>query len=142
MNMIPSILLLLSFTLIAAACARQNEDLSDASIEEIAQMIQDEVGSARASETNQCDFIPIGVKPAGGPWGYLVFSTEESSRERLERLVERYNELDAERNKENNGFSTADVATPPDLSLINGTCRGEGPYAWNPGYILEFNGIE
>ena len=135
-------LLLVSLSLLFTACARQNDELSDKSIEEIARLIQQEVGSARASSADRCDVIPIGVKPAGGPWGFLVFSSEESDRERLEELVARYNELDAARNEESGGFSTADVATRPDLLLRNGSCTGEGPYAWNPGDILDFNGLE
>lgn len=135
-------LLIITLSLFCTACARQNDELSDKSIEEIARMIQQEVGSARASSADRCDVIPIGVKPAGGPWGFLVFSSEESDRERLEKLVVRYNELDAERNEESGGFSTADIATRPTLSLQNGVCTGEGPYAWNPGDIMDFNDLE
>lgn len=135
-------LLLISFSLLAAACARQNDALLDRSIEEIARMIHEEVGSAQAASAGQCGIIPIGVKPAGGPWGFLVYSEEQSSRERLEQLVERYNELDAERNAENGGFSTADFATQPTVILKDGICIGEGPYAWNPGDILDFNDLD
>ncbi|PWN06428.1 hypothetical protein [Rhodohalobacter mucosus] len=138
-------LLLITLSLCFTACARQDEDdddLSDTSIEEIARMIQQEVGSAQASSADQCDVIPIGVKPAGGPWGFLVFSSETSDRERLQELVERYNELDAARNEESGGFSTADIATRPPLILQNGVCTGEGPYAWNPGDILDFNDLD
>jgi len=136
------IFLIFSFSLFFAACARQNDDLSDRSIEEIARMIHNEVGSAQAESADRCGVIPIGVKPAGGPWGFLVYSEEQSSRERLEQLVEKYNEMDAARNAENGGFSTADIATKPSLILKNGVCTGEGPYAWNRGDILDFNDLE
>lgn len=142
MDITTLLFLILSFTLLSLACARQSEDLSDKTIEEIARMIHEEVGSAEAASADRCDIMPIGVKPAGGPWGFLVYSTEQSDRERLEMLVARYNELDAERNAETDGFSTADVATRPSLMLKNGTCSGEGPYAWNPGDILEFNDLD
>lgn len=134
--------LFLSLMIMTFACSGNETDLTDKTIEEIARMIQDEVGTAEADSADRCDIIPIGVKPAGGPWGYLVFSTEFSDREKLEQLVERYNELDAERNREEGRMSTADFATEPALTLRNGACHGEGPYAWNPGYILDFNDID
>lgn len=84
-------------------------------------MIHNEVGSA-----DRCEIIPIGVKPAGGSRGYLVFSTEVSDREKLENLVDRYNELDAIRTEEIGGMSTADFATEPSIRLNNGVCYGEG----------------
>jgi hypothetical protein len=124
------------------ACSGSSNDLSKSTIEEIARMIQEEVGDAEADSADRCDMMPIGVKPAGGPWGYLVFSAEKSDRDKLERLVERYNELDAERNREEGRMSTADFATEPALTLRNGVCHGEGQYAWNPGDILDFNDIE
>jgi hypothetical protein len=139
-----SVLTVLFFSLIftTLACSGGNGDLSGKSIEEIARMINEEVGNAEAGSADRCDILPIGVKPAGGPWGYLVFSTETSDREKLEQLVERYNELDAERNREEGGMSTADFATEPKLTLRNGACHGDGPYAWNPGDILDFNNME
>lgn len=124
------------------ACSGSSNDLNMSTIEEIAKMINEEVGTAEADSADRCDMMPIGVKPAGGPWGYLVFSAEKSDRDKLERLVERYNELDAERNLEEGRMSTADFATEPALTLKNGACHGEGPYAWNPGYILDFNDID
>lgn len=134
--------LLFSVSVLSIACVRQGENLSGKSIEEIAMMIHDEIGSAEAESADRCDVMPIGVKPAGGPWGFLVFSTEQTDREHLEQLVARYNELDAERNEEEGGFSTADIATMPVVTLRNGVCTGEGSYAWNRGDILDFNNID
>lgn len=112
------------------------------SIEEVAVKINELVGDATASDAAYCEMMPIGVKPAGGPWGYLVYSSENTDTEELTRLVERYNELDAERNEGGDLFSTGDVATEPELHLAGNRCRGIGLYAWNPGFILEFNEIE
>lgn len=128
-----------SLLFFSLSCARNEPDLSNKSIEEIAQMIHQEVGNARAESADRCDILPIGVKPAGGPWGYIVFSTEQSDRDKLEKLILRYNELDAERNRDNEGFSTADIASKPPVILKGGVCTGEGPYAWNVGDILDIN---
>lgn len=129
----------LSFFLLFACSAQENE--SSETIEQIAVKINEMVGEAEASDLSYCEMMPIGVKPAGGPWGYLVYSSENLDTEELKRLVERYNELDAARNEEGGLFSTGDIATEPDLQLVGNKCRGTGLYAWNPGYILEFNDI-
>ena len=133
---------LFSLCLLIFGCTKNSPDLDQLTIEEEAVLIDEEVGPAEADAADRCDMIPIGVKPAGGPWGYLVFSTEHTDREKLEELVARYNELDAERNEESGRFSTADAATKPNLILRTGSCYGDGRYAWNPGDILKVNDIE
>lgn len=122
--------------------ANSSTDPSGQTIKEVAKMIHDEVGNAPAESVDQCEMIPIGVKPAGGPWGYLVFSAETSDREYIKKLVDEYNELDAERNRDDGLMSSADYATEPALVLANGTCKGDGQYAWNPGDILARENID
>ncbi|MDZ7757879.1 hypothetical protein [Rhodohalobacter sp.] len=127
-------LVLFSTTLLLFSCASTNQDKT---IEQIADEIDELVGNAEADTIEQCAFMPIGVKPAGGPWGYLVYSTKDTDRTELEDLVNDYNELDAERNQESDAFSTADFATEPSLKIQDGSCIGEGQYAWNPGEVRE-----
>jgi hypothetical protein len=115
---------------------------NDMTLEEVARAIDSEVGNAEATEISQCKTIAIGDKPCGGPWGYLVYSTQESNEATLQSLVEKYNELDRIRNEEEGRMSTCDFATEPELTLNDGVCRGTGAYAWNPGKILEWNHIE
>lgn len=116
--------------------------IEDMNLEEVAIAINNEVGEAKAEQLEHCNILPIGAKPCGGPWGYLVYSKETSNESRLKRLIERYDKLDEIRNLEEGLVSTCDVAQPPNLTIENGSCKGEGPYAWNPGEILERNGIE
>lgn len=116
-------------------------ELDQMSIEEVAKLINEQVGDAKASNVNSCSTLPIGSKPCGGPWGHLVFSDERSDSTILKVLIERYDELDHKRNVENGIGSTCDFATAPTLILRDGHCYGEGRYAWNPGDILRFNGL-
>jgi len=127
-------LVLFSTTLLLFSCASSNQDKT---IEQIAEEIDELVGNAEADSIEQCAIMPIGVKPAGGPWGYLVYSTKDTDRTDLEDLVNDYNELDAERNDESDAFSTADFATEPSLKIQDGSCIGEGQYAWNAGEVRE-----
>ena len=115
---------------------------NDMTLEEVARAIDSEVGNADATNLSQCKAIPIGDKPCGGPCGYLVYSSQESNEATLQSLVEKYNELDRIRNEEEGRMSTCDFATEPELTLSDGACRGLGAYAWNPGKILKFNGLD
>ncbi len=132
-----SFLLFAFITTFAISCEEittdlSNYDLSELDLKEVAQLIDKEVGEAKAQNISSCSTIPIGVKPCGGPWGHIVFSDEESNRDTLIKLVERYNELDQIRNEESNRGSTCDFATAPNLTIKDGSCYGEGRYAWNP----------
>lgn len=125
------------FLIFSTSCEEISTDnFEDLSIDEVAQLIDQEVGNARAETLSSCSVLAIGAKPCGGPWGYLVYSEEESDPEKLKLLVERYNDLDEIRMNEEDYVSTCDYATEPTLSLENGSCHGEG-YAWNPGDIIE-----
>lgn len=125
------------FLILSSSCEELSTDnFEELSIDEVAQLIDQEVGDASAETLSSCSILAIGAKPCGGPWGYLVYSEEESDPEKLKLLVERYNELDEIRMKEEGYGSTCDYATEPTLTLENGNCHGEG-YAWNPGDIIE-----
>ncbi len=129
--------ILTAFLIFSTSCEEISTDnFEDLSIDELAQLIDQEVGNASAESVSSCSVLAIGAKPCGGPWGYLVYSEEKSDPEKLKLLVEKYNDLDEIRMKEDGYGSTCDFATEPTLSLENGSCRGEG-YAWNPGDILE-----
>ena len=119
-----------------------SDNLSEMSLEDVAIAIDNEVGKAKADSISQCDIMPIGAKPCGGSWGYLVYSKKMSDEASLKELVDKYYELDEIRNKEEGLASTCDVAQPPELTLENGYCKGKGVYAWNPGFILKRNGIQ
>lgn len=142
MDMYTLITIITSTIFLLLGCAKENPDLQDSTIEQIAIMIHNEVGNAEASSDDRCEMMPIGVKPAGGPWGYLIFSSENTDKEKLEDLVNRYNELDMERNEEEGGMSTADMATEPNIQLSDGKCVGDGQYAWSADDLLKFNDIE
>lgn len=144
MNYLYKLLFYSIFSLVlflTASCEEISTDnFEELTIEEIATLIDMEVGDAESENLSSCQVIPIGVKPCGGPWGYLVYSEEVSDTQKLNQLVERYNELDEIRMKEEGYGSTCDYATEPTLSIENGSCHGNG-YAWNPGDILERNNI-
>ncbi|GEM_PF-501045 len=111
-------------------------------IEQVAIQINDLVGDATAENIEQCEMLPIGAKPCGGPWAYLIFSTAEVEKETLETLVETYTELDDQRNRMFGLVSDCAYVGPPELSFEDNKCRGISAGAWNPGDILGVNNID
>lgn len=145
MKYLNNVYLYMIFTLIigfAVSCEEISTDnLEDLTIDEVAQLIEMEVGNAETDNLSSCKVLPIGAKPCGGPWGYLVYSEEASDTDKLKQLVDKYNELDEIRMKKEGLGSTCDVATEPELSIKNGSCHGEG-YAWNPGEVMDRHNID
>ena len=122
-------------------CEELEGNFSELTIKEVAEIIDMKVGDAEAESLSSCTTIAIGAKPCGGPWGYLVYSDEQSDTQNLERLVKRYTELDSIRNIEEERGSTCDMAREPKIELRDGRCYGTEGHAWNPGDILRFNNI-
>lgn len=134
--------LFLLFALSALSCTEMPADWDDMDLEDIAREIDKEVGEAPANRVSLCKTIPIGAKPCGGPWGYLVFSESKSNESKLNSLVAIYNDLDEERNKKESRVSTCEMISAPPLELKDGKCHGTTRYAWNPGDILKLNNLD
>ncbi len=81
------------------------------------------IGDAEASTIGQCAFIPFGSKPCGGPWRYLVYSTQTTNEATLEQYVARYNELDDARNRQEGLVSDCSLVGPPEIMLEGGQCQ-------------------
>lgn len=97
--------------------------------------IQELVGQAQASSVDNCRAIPFGAKPCGGPWTYLVFSTEKTDSAGLADLVGRYNAIEARLNREEGRISDCQFVTPPSLRLVDGRCRAAGQHRLTGAYF-------
>jgi hypothetical protein len=84
--------------------------------------IDAEIGDAEASNVAACRALPLGAKPCGGPWTYLVYSAEASDPERLSELAAEYDAVDAERNRACELVSDCMMVMPPDVALEGGRC--------------------
>jgi hypothetical protein len=80
------------------------------------------VGDADASSVASCRSLPFGAKPCGGPWRYLVFSTETTDSAALASLVDRYNAIEARLNAEEGRMSDCALVLAPRLALEGGRC--------------------
>jgi hypothetical protein len=139
-----TIILLVLFLI--ASCTDLNpflsgKNTSDVTIEDLALEIHQIAGDASADNIEQCRTHPIGAKPCGGPWAYLIYSAQNVDSDSLSALISRYDELDHIRNEEEGRISTCELISEPPLELDNGICRGSSSYAWSAGQLLRFNAI-
>lgn len=83
------------------------------------------IGDAGCTDVSQCRTIAFGAKPCGGPWQYLVYSTQATDSTALAAAVNRYNTQEAALNKSEGRMSDCSVVSPPTLKEVNGRCVAE-----------------
>ncbi len=81
-----------------------------------------QIGKAPCSSSSVCRTIGLGVKPCGGPRQYLIYSTAATDSVRLAREVARYNEAEANRNRQEGLVSDCRALVRPQVSCISGRC--------------------
>lgn len=98
------------------------QEVEEQELAELKAEIENLASSSVCDDSSNCKFIAFGRKPCGGPWSYLVYSTSIDT-ERLESLVESYNQKEAIYNTEWNIVSDCAFVTPPASVLCeNNTC--------------------
>ena len=83
------------------------------------------VGEADCSEIGACRSLPLGAKPCGGPWEYLIYSTTNSDTLRIKEKVEEYNEWNRVLNSRYGYVSDCGIVEEPQLLCLNGKCVNE-----------------
>jgi|SRR5690606_5463823 hypothetical protein len=119
--------LVLMFVTFTAFKCQDNDDAI--SLEEdkkelatLKQTIETLANASVCNENTECKFIAFGSKACGGPKSYLVYSTSIDV-EKLEKLVETYNQKDADFNKKYGVISDCAAVLPPlGLRCENNTC--------------------
>ena len=92
-------------------------------LETLAGNIELLINTTVCSDAFDCKFIAFGSKPCGGPWSFLVYSTS-IDEEKLQNMVEDYNQKEALYNTKWGVFSDCSLATPPtDITCENNRCR-------------------
>lgn len=84
--------------------------------------IENFASTSICDDTFECKFIAFGSKPCGGPWSYLVYSTSIDTN-RLESLVEGYNQKESIYNTKWNIASDCALVNPPtSVTCENNIC--------------------
>jgi hypothetical protein len=113
------ILLLVAGTV---GCRITGPEPGDAELDTIEKQIADLIGAAPAKQVSACKTLAFGSKPCGGPWRFLVYSSEYTEEARLIQLVATYNELQERLNRERGLMSDCSIAVEPAVELRNGFC--------------------
>ena len=116
-----AVYLLLNFLIIA--CGEDFDETDDlAKLGEIRNEILLIVGEASCSEQPECNYIGLGVKPCGGPWEYLIFSSVNTDTAELFIKVQEYNDWNKVVNKRYEYVSDCSMPEPPKLVCISDKC--------------------
>ena len=80
------------------------------------------VSKPRCERVDQCRAAPLGAKPCGGPWSYVVFSTATTDSVRLAKAAAEYTALEVDQNRRAGVVSECQFVTAPKLSCSQGYC--------------------
>ncbi|MGH8542103.1 MAG: hypothetical protein ACREX3_00310 [Gammaproteobacteria bacterium] len=84
------------------------------------------IGEPRCDRVDQCRAMPLGAKPCGGPWRYVVYSTLTTDSAVLASAAAEYTALEAEQNRRTGAASDCRFVAAPSLSCSHGYCVSEG----------------
>jgi len=85
--------------------------------------IKDLIGKAECSSDSQCQALPIGARPCGGPASYLAWSTTKTSSSDIQALADRYRAEQQERNARSGMVSDCRAIAPPAAVCRAGSCQ-------------------
>lgn len=97
----------------------QNVVFGDRDLQRLRKQIDNTI-STKATDVSQCALMPLGAKPCGGPWEYLVYSKQSTDEGFLIELTSEYYTLDERLNAD----KTSDClpAQKPSVTLNDGEC--------------------
>ncbi len=80
------------------------------------------VEDANCPDSTRCRYIPLGSKPCGGPWEFLVYCSTEVDSIHLAELVHEYNQYEDELNRKYDRDSDCSVPLEPQIGFLGGHC--------------------
>jgi hypothetical protein len=82
------------------------------------------VAEFSCTDDGSCLTMPLGAKPCGGPWEYLVYPSTVNAEE-LQHMVDEYFEAESAYNVKYGIISDCSIESPPDSIFCN-----DGACAW------------
>ena len=90
--------------------------------ETLKESITRQVGTAACSSPAVCRTLPLGSKPCGGPRQYLVYSLDVTDSARLAEDAARFNQAEAQKNRDEGLVSDCMMMMAPQVSCVSGKC--------------------
>src|SRR2546422_474970 len=85
-----------------------------ATLDALYQAIRDLTQNRTCQDTSECAALPLGSKPCGGPWTYLVYSKSTVDEVELQAKVLHLAAYEAQYNQEHRVFSDCSLAVAPN----------------------------
>lgn len=79
-------------------------------------------GTPACAGDGDCDALPLGAKPCGGPWEYLIYSKSACDDGRLRELTCAYNAVNHAINTRHGLNSDCMIVGPPRIGCRDGEC--------------------
>lgn len=85
--------------------------------------IQALADASRCSADRHCRALPLGAKPCGGPWAYLIYSQEDAGLPQLRAKMREHRQLEASLNRQSLAVSDCEfIALPERLACRQERC--------------------
>ena len=97
---------------------------------EIERLYREAFAIARAdgcAASGDCAAMPVGSKPCGGPWEYVVYCRLTTDTTRLRTVLAELARRQREHNAANQMGSTCDMILEPPLTVRGGRCAVSAP---------------
>ncbi len=120
-----NLFLILSLGLMASSAFAEGPAKVDKTIAKRARL-NDEVlrlsQPLKCSSDADCAALPMGSKPCGGPWKYVLYSKKNAKVAKLQKKLDEYNTLDQKVNAANQMVSDCMMTMEPVLKCSNSMC--------------------
>ena len=108
-------------------CANRSSEAADLEIAEppldsLRAALRELVTHPSCGDVLQCRSIAFGSKPCGGPWSYLIYSTQTADSAAIVDAVAKYNEGEARRNEMEGRSSDCVFVSAPQLECVESRC--------------------
>ena len=130
----------LAFVLLAAACAQPpaesgtgdgaarpvisgDEQQDMATLERLRTEARQMARADGCTSAGECRSAPMGAKPCGGPWEYLVYCSLTTDEGTLRAHLERLRQFEDSLNRRYARASTCDMVLEPSVVIEGGSCR-------------------
>ncbi|MEO9482612.1 MAG: hypothetical protein ABJG47_04175 [Ekhidna sp.] len=117
-------LIILSICL-AFGCKEESAPPTSAELLNQMEIINDQIEamlSTSCSASSQCMVSAFGAKPCGGPWKYIIHSTN-MNLQKFRSLLVQYNSLNAQYNEVAGIGSDCSIANKPEVECVSGNCQ-------------------
>ena len=81
------------------------------------------IGKAACTSDKQCQVLPVGARPCGGPASYLAWSSAATSGADLQTLADRYRSEQQAGNARSGMVSDCRAIAPPAAACRAGACQ-------------------